>query len=70
MNEREEISMLKKKVSTLMRRLVRVEDKVEPKPEKKRISKYVPKIKMRSVPSKSEIHQRIDNRFLRKLKAA
>lgn len=67
------ITLLEAKQKSQAKKIQRLEAELKPKKEKekaKRKSKYVPKIKITHKLTKAEIHERIDNRFLRKAKVA
>lgn len=63
----EQIAVLAETQKVLMKRLAKLEvmQKTD-KPNAKRKSSYVPKIKWTHMPTKAEIHQRIDARFTKK----
>lgn len=66
MNLQKKVEQMAQVQKVLIKRIAHLE--AERKPKRK--SNYKCKIKMTHVPSKAEIHQRIDNRFLKKMKAA
>jgi hypothetical protein len=57
------LKRLQARDKAMMRRISTLEEKLLPKKEKK--SRYVKKLVVRK-PSKAEIYERIDNRFLKK----
>jgi uncharacterized membrane-anchored protein YhcB (DUF1043 family) len=59
----ETLKKLQARDKALMRRISTLEEKLLPKKDKK--SRYVKKLVVRK-PSKAEIYERIDNRFLKK----
>lgn len=62
------INSLELQIKTAYRKIARLEEQLKPTEKKKRKSSYVPKIKITKPLTKSEIYQRIDERFMRKVK--
>ncbi len=67
MELREELQQLKDVQDILIKRIARLEtERKAEKPKRKRKSTYVPKLKWTKMPTKQEIHERIDRKFAKK----
>lgn len=67
MNLTEELKHLKATQAVLIKRIARLETESKAnKPKRKRKSTYVPKLKWTKMPTKQEIHERIDRKFAKK----
>lgn len=69
----EKISRLEAKQKRQSREIQRLQEKLNPKPKrepKKRVSRYVPKIKHKVRPSKLELLERMDRKYMKRFNKA